>query len=650
MDNLLLLRKMPLFSSIALDELRSYLEKMEVKPFAKDDIICEQEKSSQQILYIVASGHLNMILSGRIIGSLSPLNIFGEASLFSGDPHSATIKAISDGVLLMVKRELFEEIGQKHPKVLINFSRNLGKKLHQTAEGIFKTIDEDSCRTVLILSADSKCGKSVLAVNLAACMHKISGKRTLVLDLCFCNGSCTSILKSESSLTVTDLLKERNEFILSDLQKHTICHSGGFDFLAFAREGDQILENKTAIVRMFKQLKLIYDYIVVDIPSDFPFNDLRLFFVESDDVVILTKDSASCLKNGEKMLEAIKGVYPSLEAKIWSGIFPETHGIVKALPRFCDFILPYDAEIASAASLSGIPFVIGYHNAPISKAIFRLARSILHMRLGLALSSGMAHGLAHIGVLKVLQRENIPIDIVAGTSGGALYAAPFVAGRSLERMEKTVGGMSKLRIFSMLDLTIPYSGFISGNRIINLIKSVVGNIMFEELPIKFLVVSTDIISGETYVFDKGSILHALRASISIPGLFSPVRHEGRLLIDGATVAPVPAEILFRGGADKVIAVNVSVPPVVNGINSKAKPSSPLLLPNLIDTIMHSRAISSYHLAETECRKADLTILPEIGGYHWKDYHLAKEIVEAGEKAATAALPQIKSLMFQHSKI
>ncbi|MDI6732103.1 MAG: patatin-like phospholipase family protein [Candidatus Margulisbacteria bacterium] len=649
MDSLLLLRRLPLFSPVNLDDLRGYLERIEEVSFAKGDVICEQEKPSRQNLYIVSSGSLNMILNGRIIGTLAPLNIFGEASLFSGEPHSATIKAVSDGALLVIKRELFEEIGQKHPKVLINLSRNLGKKLHQTAEGVFKTSEEDCCRTILILSSVDMCGKSTLAVNLAASMYRMTGKRTLVLDTCFTSGSCASILKTSAPITLTDLVKEKRSFIMADLQKQIIKHSCGMDMFSFCREGENWLEEKEAICRAFKQLKLIYDLIIVDAPSGAAFGDLRHLFVESDEVVVLTKDSPTSINTGNKLLEAIKSIYPPLGSKIWAGFFPEKSGITVRIPQFNDFVFPYDSEIASAASISGIPFVIGYHNSHVSKAVNSLARKILHMRIGLALSSGMAHGLAHIGVLKVLQNAEIPVDIIAGTSGGALYASPFAAGRSLEHMEKAMLKIGKLKMFSLIDFSFPYSGFISGRRIIKLIRSVIGNINFEELSIPFLVISTDLNQGEIYIFSRGKVLEALRATISIPGVFPPYKHDGRFLVDGATISPVPVEILYRAGADKVIAVNTSAHPAGSGNGNKKGLFSQYIPPNFIDVIMHSRAISSVCLAESECRKADLTVSPELAGYRWRDYHLAKEIIKAGERAAEEALPKIRSLVQQGIK-
>ena len=144
--------------------------------------------------------------------------------------------------------------------------------------------------------------------------------------------------------------------------------------------------------------------------------------------------------------------------------------------------------------------------------------------------------------------------------------------------------------------------------------------------------------------ERGMVIDALQASISVPGIITPYNYEGRFLVDGATISPLPVDTLFRAGAEKVIAVNTCVDPLLSHKTRKLPHSFGKMPPHFFDVITHSRAITSQHMAEIESRKADVTVYPDISSYRWRDYHLAEQIIGAGEKAAEAALPKIKNLL------
>jgi len=152
------------------------------------------------------------------------------------------------------------------------------------------------------------------------------------------------------------------------------------------------------------------------------------------------------------------------------------------------------------------------------------------MKVGLALGSGAARGLAHIGVIKILERENIPIDLIAGTSMGALVGALYAQGRTAEELEEIAISMSQRKITSLLDLTLPRSGLISGNKITQFIKELVGELDFSQLKIPFSSVTTDIMTGEEVIINKGKVFEAVRASISVPIVFTPFKNREDILL------------------------------------------------------------------------------------------------------------------------
>ncbi|MDQ7033012.1 MAG: patatin-like phospholipase family protein, partial [Desulfonauticus sp.] len=181
-------------------------------------------------------------------------------------------------------------------------------------------------------------------------------------------------------------------------------------------------------------------------------------------------------------------------------------------------------------------------------------------KIGLALGSGAARGISHIGVLKILEQHKIPIDIVTGTSMGAFIGGAYASGLKVSVMEEIALNINWKLTAKMFSPTISFSGFVDGRRIKEFLETVIGNRNIEELDRKFVCIATDILTGEEIVIDQGSLVDAIRASISIPAIFTPVYHRNRFLVDGGVVNPVPVDTARKAGADIVIAVNV-IPPV-----------------------------------------------------------------------------------------
>ena len=177
-------------------------------------------------------------------------------------------------------------------------------------------------------------------------------------------------------------------------------------------------------------------------------------------------------------------------------------------------------------------------------------------KVGLALGSGSARGFAHIGVIRVLEAEGIPIDCIAGTSIGAIVGAVYASG-TLPKGEEFLEDFDWKDMTALLDPLFPTSGLLGGKRIEKLLRSFLGSQRIEDFPISFAAVATDVTSGREVVFRQGDAVKAIRASMSLPGIFSPVFLNDRFLVDGALVSPVPVEVARGLGADVVIAVNLA---------------------------------------------------------------------------------------------
>jgi len=177
-------------------------------------------------------------------------------------------------------------------------------------------------------------------------------------------------------------------------------------------------------------------------------------------------------------------------------------------------------------------------------------------KIGYALGGGAARGLSHIGVLKVFEEHGIFPNIITGTSMGALIGALYAGGIKVGDIERLAVRLGLGRLALLADMTLPFSGLIGGRRVTSLLKSILGDLTFSQLKYDFACVATDINTGEQVILREGSLVEAVRASISLPGIFTPVRIEGRYLVDGGLVNEVPVSVCREMGAGYVIGVNV----------------------------------------------------------------------------------------------
>jgi NTE family protein len=250
-------------------------------------------------------------------------------------------------------------------------------------------------------------------------------------------------------------------------------------------------------------------------------------------------------------------------------------------------------------------------------------------RVGLALGGGFARGIAHIGVLRTLEREGIPIDCIAGCSVGALIASAYACGGSLAAMENQA---AETRFKDFGRWTLSWLGLASNERLEGYLHRVCAASRFEELKTPLAIVATDLGTGEPVYFTQGELSPPLRGSCAYPGLFLPVEHDGRILVDGFLSEPVPVDAVRRLGAEFVIAVYLEPAP------NNAKPKS------VADIISRSFSIMQRYAQANWRRRADVVIEPDVKPFPWDAFTCAPELIAAGEAAARRALPKIRAAL------
>ena len=322
--------------------------------------------------------------------------------------------------------------------------------------------------------------------------------------------------------------------------------------------------------------------------------------------------------------------------------------------------------------------------------------------IGLTLSSGVARGLVHIGVLKALEEESIPIDLISGTSAGALIGALYASERKVSILEELALGIDWRKMARLADPNpiLLRKGLIQGQKITSFLAPLIGDVEFKDLPIPLSVVAADVQSMEQVVINEGPVLEAVRASISLPAIFTPVKWKNRFLIDGGVLNPMPADIARNMGAEIVIAVNAlnfkgqeeetkpsrrenQPPPIphpeaahlatirrkivslvqenkdasriidriseiatskIHAASGKLDPQTP----SMFHTLLQSIHAMEYEIVRLSATSADIVISPDVSHIGTFEFFRGEEAIEQGYKATMVALPQIKQLIHLRS--
>ena len=259
-------------------------------------------------------------------------------------------------------------------------------------------------------------------------------------------------------------------------------------------------------------------------------------------------------------------------------------------------------------------------------------------KIGLALGSGGAKGLAHIGVLRSLEKNNIPVHYIAASSIGSIMGAHYARYRDTKRLENVVLQFNRKKGIELFDFTV-LGGIIKGKKTEQFISEILENATFQDLKIPLTIVATDFNTAEPVIFKEGNLTKAIRASISVPAIYQPLFYLDKLLADGGLSNPVPVSVASQMGADIILAVNLDHVYVENPLTS---------IPPLSQIPMHAINILRHNLALYSIKTADIIITPQnklhVGLVGWKNIfnnEKALQIIQEGEDATDRMIPQIE---------
>lgn len=714
-DKLAILRRIALFSSCTEEQLQLVAVRTRLVEYKKGEMLY-REGEMASALYIVASGRLEVfsIAEGtkHLYAVLHNGEAFGEVSLLTGEPHSATVQALNDTLIFQLEQQDFEDLINRIPSLVLYLSRLLSKRLRTKGHPTGGT----EATIVAVYSATRGVGRTLLTVALAASLQRESHQPVILVDVNTPGGQTNRFFGGTSHPRTRSIVHQglvSDEDVAHEIQHHP----AGFDFLyagAPARPDGQ----EAMIAPLASELTQHYRYILMDLPVDVDATVLKA--LTQADVIYLVTDCVreSVVRTRALVRQLHDAVGPPLhQMKIILNLVESDREcltaaqVVETLEHPIDATLPHIETPSGEVTIDELLRVIDRRDSPYARMVRYMARDLSGLLVGLALGSGAALGLAHIGVLKVFERERIPIDLVGGSSIGALVGGLWASGMSaqeLERMALRFKNPWDIRRLFVFDLGVPVASLIIGaltgllmgvvagvwaGLLMGLIVSVVlallmgplvggpiqgtqlmarlesdfGGKTFEQTRLPLRVVAANPMAREEVIFTTGSIAAAVRASVSIPGIFKPVTYQGKVCVDGGVINPVPVSVVKGAGARRVIAVNVfpTTPELRTHLEQAQRQraeweahvaSRPLLTrlmlrlrqelaqsasPLVFDVIMRAMQSMEYHMSEAACREADVVLRPTVPGSHWLEFYHPEKFIQRGEEEALRMLPVLK---------
>ncbi len=657
------LTDIPVFSSLSPAEIKLIEKKARLQEFKRGDRVYH-EGTSAEFFYVVISGRFHVFTESRLDDARETLlhlyrgDHFGETSLLTGKQHSASVEARSDGIVLTLTKEDFSRFVQEIPALLHYLTRSLGHRLTKSADSSGRRREVKITALYPAAYPQEAC---VFWMDLSARLVRETGHKVIVVDL---NGREPHDFGAEFKKPFLQIFDFENGGSLSEsvLRDSGYEHASGFTYLPV--QAGTSGEAPKQISHLLTFLTYRYDTIMVLLPPD-PGHPGFLSLKQTDSVYLFCVPESGNLDACLPVLQTLQQNFGFGKSDIKvilyerlgnsPGSFEESE---KHLAFRIFSVLPAKNDRSEK-----------YHGT-----IRFLARELSEKLIGLALGSGAAYGLSHIGLLRVLERENIPIDVIAGASIGAVVGGFWAAGFNADQLEQVARSINRKNAFFKLigfsDLSLAHRGFFKGNQMTRYLESYLGNMTFQDLRIPVKIIAADLFTTAEVVMDTGRVVDAIRASASIPGIFRPLRHKGMCLIDGGVIDPLPVKVLAQMGVKKIIAANVLSSPTDRAVKSQLDEQARIhklralahqhpvrkaisglfyklgkrYADNTFNVIMNTIQFMEYELAAIAGQECDVLLHPKVFEWHWAEFYDPDKFIKAGEECALKHLDAIKLLL------
>jgi NTE family protein len=590
------------FDGLAAEEMARLLARLPRRQFQAGTTVLLQGDRPNAI-FVVLAGRGEVLVSGplgasHVVGHLGPASTFGEMSLLTGNPATATVRAVTDLEVLVISAGDFTRIAGDSPQIYRNLGAILSARLARTNQ---RLVHQQPGRLTVLADHGAP---PLLGYELACSLAWHLRRPVLLLTVggVGTDGELSRVAAGRANLHARYLAETERATGAADAESPRATVVVTEPHGPFLTGG--IRERLTELMRR-------YEHVLLQVPAgqEPPGLDAP--------VVRLERPRADDLRpaDGRPGL-TIQAPAPGLG----SGRL-EADGVVP---------VPDLSTVERAALASGLLGPDGRAGECLGWA----ARHIAGLKVGLALGAGSVRGYTHVGVLRVLKRAGVPVDYIAGTSVGAAVAAGHSMGYEPEAIAESLdqAGLSLFR------LTLPTRSMLSSAGLRSSIRSLVGERLIEDLPIPFAAVAADILSGREVEFRHGPMWQALLASMSIPGVYPPLRLGTHLLVDGGIVNPVPTNVVGAMGSHVTIAVKLMgakmIEPHGNG-------------PSVLQVLLRSMDMMMDKIDYVSATRATVLVEPEFSqssALGLRNFSQGRRYIAVGEAAAEAALPRIAAVL------
>jgi NTE family protein len=630
------LKKVSFFSQFRERELALLRPKFRTLSLAAGETLFRQGDPGDSF-HILLTGQIHLIQHQdgreRILAILGRRgDALGEMSLLAGEPRPATASVAQAAELLVLTREDFESILQRAPSLGLAVTRVLSTRLLQATRRPAPATEGRLFALVGALDPRERCA---FAAHLALSTLEQTRRRVLLLDI---HAGEDPTLASRLHLPPLPpgAFPDPEDLQSPDAIRTVVRrHGSGLEILSVPQaELDSRLFN--GLYPFLNALRREWDFVFAALPPAAS-RSARVLWEESDRTLYVREETG---EKGSPLWRDLEGAVPAAHLDLVE--LQRTDSPRRNRPG--RYYIPWrkglgdDCPEKGRASLASAP-------DDAVRGLDRLARSLAGLRIGFALGSGAALGYSLIGMLRSLERHGLYPDLLAGTSMGALIGSFYAAGHSVDEIEEISRGITKARLWAMADLALPWKGVVSGRGVFRFLKSILGEATFDTLHLPFACVATDIYTGEERVLRHGSVAEAVRASLSLPFFFEPFFLQGRYLVDGGLVNPVPTSIIKAMGADVLLSVNITTKPSTKrfpGSRRKPSPLNPLHGPSIFKVMAKTMYTMQYGIAHTGAADAHVVLSPDLSEYTWLEFHRAAEIIKIGEEYTELMMPKIQA--------
>ncbi len=612
--------------------------------------------------YLITSGQVRLLSErgGRevVTAFLSRGDALGEISLLTGEPRSVTVKLDTSCEFLLLSKKDFEEVVRENPSIMVHLSRIIAQRMLSSYQEASHSGGQRQQLMAVMAELDAPV-RNLVSTQLALALVEQTRQRVLCVDMGPEPGSIARALGLKPVLTSEAMLREQDLRDPRVLRNLVEVHPSGLEIMSLPASvlGGRLYRG---IFLLLNLLRDSHDFVLVFMNSEL--GDVEKSVLEEADqwVAVGTSSHAGAYRALELSLQRLANDSKKL-VRAWIGPLDATGA--SALHRQSAVVVPWSESAAAEFARGRSAYELLERFPKTRRGIERLARRLAGLSVGLAMGTGAALGYSLIGILKGLKAAGIPVDMVAGTSIGSLIAGFYALGMEPEEIERIAIGVDKAWVYENLfwDLTVPRSGLFGGTTLLRFIRSYFGNKEFHELELPYACVATDIETGEEVVLREGRVAESIRASCGIPLLFAPLHHEGRFLVDGGLVDPVPTKVVSQLGADILISINLTMPagkrradrarratPLgriadLRALKEMALPEA-LKAPSMSQILFQMIYTMEYEIAQSRVELAHVVIHPDLSGFSWTEMHRATELIGMGERAAEEAVGKIKATL------